>query len=538
MSERPPTLETLTAGFVEALGVDPGPELATYVAEGHGTLPGTGKLLAWDANSIHGFVFGTTNATAIRGASSVLQGLDEELRGGTILRLKPSQILFAGGASGLAVVSDKKAPEVIDKLHRLFAERTLTATCCAATVDLGTGDRPFDRLYEDAQNELTRDRVLRGSDAEPGVPFFAARCEVCGRRAATTVAEKRISGPRRECEVCTYCIERGKANRHDQQESSDFGAIADEKRGGFLAVVYADGNGIGKRISRLPSPLAYAKFSRAIATVVRGSFMKLVNEYRLTEEGEAMDDRERRGAYQLPICGGDDLVAILPGDVGVPFARDLLSEVEQAADANEDLKHEAFADLDPIGVAAGVAIGKQAFPIRHLLQEAEELLKTAKKRVYGPDSVRSALDFAEVADGSPRRESAEPERLGREVPRLLETARPYSLKELERFSRRFGVVRGVGSGLGRSQLYQVRRFARLGLNQLRNHLLYQLGRREEWRDLITDLATLDGEREVVSDPDLAMKQFVPEYGGHRVFDVADMIELYDHWREGREVNTP
>ncbi len=41
-----------------------------------------------------------------------------------------------------------------------------------------------------------------------------------------------------------------------------------------------------------------------------------------------------------------------------------------------------------------------AFPVRHLIEEAEELLKTAKTRVYGDDEVRSALDFAEVADGA------------------------------------------------------------------------------------------------------------------------------------------
>jgi hypothetical protein len=38
-----------------------------------------------------------------------------------------------------------------------------------------------------------------------------------------------------------------------------------------------------------------------------------------------------------------------------------------------------------------------------------------------------------------------------------------------------------------------------------------------------------------------MEQIAPTYGStenggtHRVFDVADMIELYDHWRDSREV---
>ncbi|MCP4661673.1 MAG: hypothetical protein GY856_40245, partial [bacterium] len=346
----------------------------------------------------------------IRGASFLLKALDDDLRQGSVLGLEECQILFAGGGSGLAVVSHAQAREAIARLHRLFAERTLVATCSAVAVDLGAGDVPFNHLCDAAHNELARERVLRGSDAEAAVPFFAQRCEVCGRRAAAVVAEKRLAGPRFECAVCHHCIEHGKAQRWDQQETTDFATIADEKRGGFLAVVYADGNGIGQCLSKLTSPLAYAGFSRAIERVVRESFDELAGKYALKEEGEVAADAEARGkSYQLPICGGDDLVAILPGDVAVPFARDLLRHIEEAADSDDDLQHSTFRKLPRIGASAGVAIGKVAFPVRHLIEEAEELLKTAKERVYGDDDVRSALDFAEVADGSPRRESVQPE---------------------------------------------------------------------------------------------------------------------------------
>ncbi len=537
--------DPLVRGFAAAFEVDPGPDLEIYVTQGRGTLPAGGKLLAWDANSVHGFVFDTTNATAIRGASHLLAGLDRDLRGGKILGLEEPQILFAGGGSGLAVVSKMQGAEAIARLHRLFAERTLVATCSAITVDLGTGEIPFNELYEAAQNELTRERVLRGSDAEAAVPFLAERCQVCGRRAAAVRADQRIGGARFECEVCYTCIEEGKANRQDQRETSDFEEIADEKRGGFYAVVYADGNGIGKRISMLPSPLAYAAFSRAIDRVVHETFSALTKKYRLREEGSAAAGTRRGSAYQQPICGGDDLVAILPGDVAVPFARDFLGGLEKAVDADSDLAPESLEKLDPIGAAAGVAIGKAKFPIRHLIQEAEELLKTAKERVYR-HRVRSALDFAEVADGSPRRESAKPERLEKGahglVQRplggrggLLQSGRPYSLPELELFSRRFGKVSDAGTGLGRSQLYLLRRYAKAGLAQLRNHALYQLGRREAWRQLVADLA---GDPDVIRDKERAMDHIAPTYGEHRVFDIADMIELFDHWREAPEVATP
>jgi hypothetical protein len=524
----------LVNGFAQALGIPLGRELDLYVTEGHGRLPGPAQLLAWDANSVHGVVFDTTNATAIRGASELLKKLDDDLHEGQILNLSRSQILFAGGGSGLAVVSKVQARTAIALLHDLFAERTLVGTCSAVAVDLGSGDLPFNEVYVACQDELARERVRRGSDAEPAVPFFALRCEVCGRRAAAVVADKRIGGSRPECDVCFHTIEHGKKSRYGAREVTDFKEIADKVRGGFLAVVYLDGNGIGRRISMLPSPLAYATFSRAIKQLVRNSFDELTRRYGLQEEGKAADDWTFRGhAFQLPICGGDDLVATLPADIAVPFTRDLLRRLEEEADRGPELRHPNFSSLDPIGAAAGVAIGKVGFPIRHLIQEAEALLETAKERCYGPGNVRSALDFAEIGDGSPRRESVKPDRLRKEIPEMLSTGRPYSLPELQVFSSRFRAVRRAA--IGQSQLYNLRRYADAGPAQLRNHTLYQIGRRDDWRALIGDLA---GDPGAVRDKERAIRQVVPDYVGHPVFDLGDMLELLDHWREDKEASSP
>ena len=166
------------------------------------------------------------------------------------------------------------------------------------------------------------------------------------------------------------------------------------------------------------------------------------------------------------------------------------------------------------------------------------LLDTATERCYAaPDiplqHVRSALDFAEITDGSPRRESVKPERLSEQVPQMLVSGRPYSLPELDVFSVRFRAVRHAA--LGRSQLYNLRRYAGTGLAQLRNHALYQIGRRDAWRTLIKDLA---GDAGAVRDKERSFKQVIPSYGRHRVFDISDMIELYDHWREPEETTSP
>lgn len=513
--------EDLLEGFSKALGSPRNGALAGYVRNGHGRPPGSGKLLAWDANSIHSFVFDTTNATGIRGASDVLRSIDADLRAGARLGLLKGQVLFSGGGSGLAVVADDEVESCKARLYEIFAEKTLIATCTAAHVDLGDGEAGFNERVRAVGRALGMDRILTGPDAEPAVPFFVERCTVCGRRAAA-IAKRRVGTGeegRLECRPCYERIEQGKKNVRYQKEPSDFEDIADGGGKGFYAVVYLDGNGIGRTISGLSSPLAYASFSRAIGDVLRNSFKEVAARYGLGEDGGG-----GRGGFQLPICGGDDVVAILPGEVAVPLARDLMIRLETAADAEPVLRKEK------IGAAAGVAIGHSKFPIRHLLAEAEGLLNVAKRRVY-QDGARSALSFAVVTDGSPCSETVEPERWQREKNELLLSGRPYTLPELVEFSRRFRIVRDA-KRVGRSQLYALHSHAVLGPRQFRNHVLYQIGRREEWGDLAVALG--GGDRALLRDPDLCERQLSPEYGGRRVFDVADMIDLLGHWREPEE----
>jgi hypothetical protein len=519
----------LVAGFGSALGAPADDALGTYIRQGSGLPGGGARLLAWDANSIHAFVFDTQNATGIRGASDMLRGIDEDLHQGRHLGLAPGQVLFAGGGSGVAVVASRDVEECKRRLHRLFAQETRIATCTAADVDLGEGEEGFDSRVRALGRELARQRLLIGPDAEPSVPFFLARCQVCGRRAAAL--EKRRGeegGTRLECQPCHDRIQRGKGKIRRENEPTGFEDIADAQGKGFYAVVYLDGNGIGRTITGLKSPLDYASFSEAIDRVLRGSFETLTKRYEL---GELAEEREGKGRYQLPICGGDDVVAILPGEVAVPFTRDLLTLLEDAADGEPAL------GASRIGASAGIAIGKVSFPVRHLLAEAEALLTTAKRRVYDDPLVRSALSFAVVTDGSPRSESVEPERWKRAPEELLLSGRPYSLRELATFSRRFRRVKKAGK-VGRTQLYALHSHAILGPRQFRNHVLYQIGRREEWQDLVVDLAEAGDRKALLGDPSRCAEQFAPDYSGRRVFDVADMVDLLRHWREPEEVAAP
>lgn len=524
--------ESLTRGFARALAVPESDAIRRYVSGGTGTVPAGASLLAWDANSVHGYVFDTTNATCIRGASTRLRGVDEDLLEGRRLGLTPEQILYSGGGSGMAVIPKAQAAAVEARLHEVFAEKTRIATCTTAAVPLVKEEEGFQDRVQDVFRALARNRFLTGSDAEPPVPFFVARCAVCGRRAAAeSVSRVAVPEGRPECEPCRERIEAGRASRRDGNEPSDFQDLSDRSEGGFYAVVYSDGNGVGRLLGQLKSPLQYMRVSREIDRLLGTTVRALAGRYGLSGDDEAGDvPRPKRGRppgrYQLPICGGDDVVAILPGEVALPFARDLVRALQAGADASPVLGGAT------LGASAGVAISNVKFPIRHLLTEAEGLLKLAKRRVYA-DKVRSSLSFSVITDGSPRAESVTPERWARrDEEEILLSGRPYCLEELETFSRRVRALRASLKDLGKSQLYILLRHAQAGQAQLRSHILYQVGRREEWRQLVKDLS---GQTDVVlADPSACVQAVIPEYGKRRVFDVADILEVFDHWSEPEE----
>ena len=419
VEKKPPTLKGLVSGF-QAAGARAA-DLEKWVRTGKGEVEGDAQLVSWDANSIHAFVFSTTNASGIRGASDYLAEIDASLRSGVELGLSPSQILFAGGGSGMAVVEEAQVSGVAEALHKFFARKSLIATCSVGSVPLAGGR--FHEQIAAVSREMTRSRLEIGPDPEPFVPFFAERCRVCGQRAAAKTQPRANDPARLECLPCHRSVNRGKIDKGKRGEKSveeqSFQEIADREEGGYYAVLYADGNGVGNIIQTLCSPWQYARFSYLLDYLVSQSFDAIVERYGLKKE---TGDLGTKRAHQKAICAGDDIVAIVPGEIAVPLARDLLKDFEERVAARPVHPDLDTSDLDLTGLAlsAGVTMAQVRMPVRHLLQEAEELLKRAKSRHYSrPDRSigLSSLDFSVLRDGSPRAE----------VPEELESVVAWSL---------------------------------------------------------------------------------------------------------------
>ncbi|MEZ4829283.1 MAG: hypothetical protein R3C61_23795 [Bacteroidia bacterium] len=146
---------------------------------------------------------------------------------------------------------------------------------------------------------------------------------------------------------------------------------------GYIAIVHADGNGMGKRFIECKSLATTRQLSTGVALyadkVMQGLIAYIVNLF----QGEAftldweLETEKETGKRILPIrpliIGGDDITFVCEGRLGVHLAEKLL-----------EFMHHIPIDGKTIHACAGVAVVHTKYPFYKAYQLAEELTKRAK----------------------------------------------------------------------------------------------------------------------------------------------------------------
>lgn len=167
----------------------------------------------------------------------------------------------------------------------------------------------------------------------------------------------------------------------------------------YIAVVHADGNGMGKRfkdlLNRYPEPAqnraclnALYELSEAVERAGREALQETVR--RMTKRFQSFDaDKVLKDFLQnlqydpqtgkpiLPfrpiVYGGDDVTFVCDGRLGLALARIYLEEWESATRRNQA--------IGPAYACAGVAVVKAHYPFVRAYELADQLCKTAKEAI-------------------------------------------------------------------------------------------------------------------------------------------------------------
>jgi len=489
-------------------------------------------ILSADADHVMDYVFESARLPEIRGASMLLQELNEEIEEFVGRAVDPKCVIYAGGGSLLAIVPDD--PDLLARLkfeiEALYPKRTGVATTTCVTYSTTAGElrdgygavtleevnalreaypsewsriaagyeiyqqdgKPPGQVSEHAFHmhrvfgqmvKLAGIALRRRKDSRPLVPFYetlphAQRCRSCGQRPAA------LMGRWREelWPLCTPCarkideryvvrshwldkyrgflaehpdLQSAYYARYDQGEvyiASDLGEIgqACTARPGYVGLIYADGNSIGRLLETRRTIAEFREASQTLKEVTENAVYQALAELVQPVEVKQEQDRGRREdvvvhPFEIITVGGDDVLLIVPGDVALLLAMRICELF------GHGMSELALPDGSPVTMSAGVVIADAHNPVRVLRDVARQLLKRgAKRRTHATKD--PALDFLVLKSQSMLRRDIDdlratyPVKLpGDSARRALRlTGAPYTLGEMKTLLRLLCQMRRVG----------------------------------------------------------------------------------------------
>ncbi len=188
----------------------------------------------------------------------------------------------------------------------------------------------------------------------------------------------------------------------------------------YVGLVYADGNSMGQIVQALDRPETLRCFSQIVDKSIRaacysGLDVVVDTEVKRTRYAVGRDDRLESLPADILLLGGDDLLVVVPASRALEFAQRVTDEFERQThqritalpDENMRCFFQRWLGDTGFTISCGVAIAKSTYPFYLSLDLAEDLLRSAKRRMLpetpsGVGTERSAarIDFHVVAGAS------------------------------------------------------------------------------------------------------------------------------------------
>lgn len=227
--------------------------------------------------------------------------------------------------------------------------------------------------------------------------------------------------------------------------------------GRYLAVIHADGNGVGSEVSSEASAVTLAAFHHRNRVAMKVALARALGECR---DDEAMQ-RGHSAAPLLPLLrGGDDLLVACRANVALPFVQSLCRHLE---DFQEERRKRQTSPHDlkfKLTLGIGVVFAPHTLPFNRMHEAAEALAASAKRNAEKKQ--RSIVDWSvctsawvdkdvlstrtEWLRGPPESQRV----LSRRPMPVLASARASEAPSLERLLRIESVL--TKAGVARSQL--------------------------------------------------------------------------------------
>lgn len=358
-------------------------------------------LVTFDTDSIKSYVFATSKLKEIRGASTLLDYLNDT----RIPRLVGlNRMVYAGGGTALAKVDDaRQAEQLIQQVEQMYRLETKAAEVTGAYIEMPDPDVKFGEYVRrlNFQLRLQKEAKLRQRSWLTS-PLLKA-CKSCGQYPASRLAKaedaficnachiKRMwnqkirdqerdsktlnaNSPSRLVQLLAYAYGENKWPHitldNAPEDFNEIGEFASPK--GYIGFIYCDGNRMGNLISLLETSEAFKKFSEEIRITLKNMTFDTLLEY--FPEENLTDTLP----FEIIFLGGDDLMLVVAADKAIEIAISLCQEFEKRT---KPILEESGVSKqrEYLSLSTAVVFAHASLPIYHLQSIVDDLLKSAKR---------------------------------------------------------------------------------------------------------------------------------------------------------------
>jgi hypothetical protein len=437
-------------------------------------------LVVLDFPGIKQFIFNTSRLVEIRGASALLDQLNRKVVPEFISEAfgpSRSQCVFAAGGSAQFII-DAPREKITGVFHQVEGE---VARQSGGGLRIITGTAFYDRDYPGALQRAFLDldkqkRQIRLEQFLTNHNGFVRDCESCSGMAETITRYGDTT--RLLCAACAVKEKKGRerglwnafaeyAAAMDADPEAvlkgrpgDFQDIGERCRArrGYAALVYGDGNALGRIVKQIAQQAHFEHFSKAVDEAVRESCHEaLWRHCKMVDKIIPAD---------ILLLGGDDLMVFLSADAAMPFAIEIARLFEEKTLAklsagDQDGFFKTLLGGKGLTLSMGVAYAKSHTPVALLVDQAEELLASAKKKGaalgkqggYTPACIdfHPSSRFNQASVEQARRQNLIIKTSRGEILRLHQA--PYTLQEAQALMIHAAQLKN--SGIPRSRLHRL-----------------------------------------------------------------------------------
>ncbi len=298
-------------------------------------------LYGASVQGIQEFIFATNKLKEIVGASEIVKGISDKL-----IDYNPDSILVNAAGNIKAVFKDKASCEkIVNNFTKDILMRAYGITISQAVVEFDS-DYPTPDDFNDLEKKLKIQRNKKSIDLDLSLNIF----ELAPSTARPVV--KKVKVQKKETPIDKATHQKREANNKDELYN-DISELANSNN--KIAIIHADGNGLGKLVPTLGKKLS--SFSKNLDSATKEAF----------ELAQTKDMKIRK-----VILGGDDMTVICDADNALEFTKNYLKYFEEQT-------QKMIPEIDGyLTACAGITYCNKSYPFHYGVTLAEELCSTSK----------------------------------------------------------------------------------------------------------------------------------------------------------------